>query len=395
MKRLEKWGIILFSCFLASCSNRLSTYYQSEVHENLVQETWPQQAEVNPNRWLANADSWLLTGRSNPREFSTTRSTTPLAQVEIKVHDFNRIKVSGNLYLQLAGHQEHNSVMLIGDNNDVRAIAIEEHNNTLFIHPDEKKYACHLNKVIIRIGIRNLRMLFNQGARISGRNITSDCLNIHSSNGTIMLAGDMNLAALHQQKEGSVTVIGAYTPNLELKVEGNGNVNLSGKVGVHSLIHQGSGSIHIIGADSDQLSISATGSGITTLSGYINLKKISASNNSQVYLYWISSDKGAYIDEKDAARVGLAGTINNLNLDIADTSRFEGQYLHAKNAYVHTRNWAHANMNADKKIFATASDNSSIYFFGSPAIISRYTTENGIVLPVWNDQTMTLPANVR
>ncbi|HSW71621.1 MAG TPA: hypothetical protein VLH77_06575, partial [Gammaproteobacteria bacterium] len=50
--------------------------------------------------------------------------------------------------------------------------------------------------------------------------------------------------------------------------------------------------------------------------------------------------------------------------------------------YVRTREWAHVNVTADDRAFAAADDNSSIYIFGWPNVISPYVNDNAVIIPL-------------
>jgi hypothetical protein len=186
-------------------------------------------------------------------------------------------------------------------------------------------------------------------------------------------------------------VIGADTPALSIKAIGKGNVKIHGRVGIQNILHQGNGEVAILGADSDSLAIQASGNGLTTVVGYVNLKKISAKDSSRVYVYWTNSPS-LYVAASGKTQIGLAGAVTNMNIDITDASRFDGQYLQGNAIYVRTRDWSHANVSSDKKIFAAALGNSSIYIFGSPTMVSRYTSQKGAIIPIWVDSPPPAPA---
>jgi hypothetical protein len=264
-------------------------------------------------------------------------------------------------------------------------------NNTLYIAQVKQAKPANLRNVIVRIGVGNLHKLkVAGGANVEGRNLSSNGLVIDANNngGNVLLSGDMNLMRVTNSGSGCVSVLGAYTPCLDINAYGSGAVNVSGRVGVRNINHTGNSSVNIIGADSNALTVNAV-NGSTTIAGYVNLKKLTANNNSCVLIYWVNSN-GAYIIQRNNSGVGLAGSATMLDLNMANNSRFMGQYLHGGSVYVQTHDTAHANISADKRIFASAVDNSSIYFFGSPSIVSRYTAGKGAVIPVWSE-TNALP----
>ena len=377
---------VMMGFVLTACSSN-NGYDQTQLHNNLLQETWMRCINLNPNSWVKGTDPWFLTGTPNNLEQYNNNAPPSKAMTTLKVQvpDFTNVTISGDFQVQLIGRAQHNSVYVTGSNDATRQIVVEMTNNTLYIHKVKDSKAC-LKNVIVRIYINNLASLKNFGSStIYGRDVTSDHLTINSCNcGNIFLVGNMNLATVNQTGTGTIVVIGAETPCLSIKAIGKGNVKINGRVGIQNIIHQGNGEVAILGASSDSLVIHACGNGLTTVVGYVNLKKISASDSSRVYVYWINSPT-LYINASGKAQIGVAGAVTNMNVDITDASRFEGQYLHGNTVYVRTRNWSHANVFSDNKIFSAALDSSSIYIFGSPTMVSRYTSQKGAIIPIWVD----------
>ncbi len=380
-------SIILLFCTLAACVSNNSGYDQTQLNENLLKETWMQQINLNPNYWVRGADPWYYTGNPNSIEQydNTASPSKAITTLMVRVPDFTNVNVSGDFEVQITGRTEHNSVFIVGPNASTRQIVVEMINNTLYIHKTKDSKDC-LKNVIVRINIHDLHVLKNFGSsNIYGRDVMSNHLMISSCDcGNIFLSGNMNVTRINQTGTGTVAIIGANTPCLGIKVIGNGNVKVNGHVGIQTIYQRGNGDVNILGADSDSLAITTYGNGITSVVGYVNLKKVSAHNTSRVYVYWINSNS-LYVTADGTSHVGLAGAVTNMNVDIIDASRFEGQYLHGDTVYARTRNWSHANISSDKKIFAAALDNSSIYIFGSPTMVSRYTSQKGAIIPIWLD----------
>ncbi len=385
-------SIILLFCTLTACVHN-NSYEQTKLCENLLKETWMQQINLNPNYWVRGADPWYYTG--NPNNIEQYDHNAPASKAittsMIRVPDFTHITVAGDFQVQIVGRATHNSVFIVGSNTATRQVVVEMMNNTLYIHKMKDSKAC-LKNVIVRINIRNLRELKNLGtSNIYGRDVLSDHLMIRSCDcGNIFLSGNMNVSHIYQTGTGTVAVLGANTPCLAIRVVGMGNVKVDGHVGIQTISHQGNGEVSVLGADSDSLAINAGGNGLTSVVGYVNLKKVCATDCSRVYVYWINSNS-LYITESGNARVGLAGAVTNMNVDITDASRFEGQYLRGDTVYVRTRNYSHANVASDNKIFASALDSSSIYILGSPKMVSRYTSQNGAIIPIWVDSPPPAP----
>jgi hypothetical protein len=392
MRKSDLFSYILFVFFfmLTACASN-NGYDQTQVHENLLNETWMHQMDINPSNWTRNADPWFFTG--NPNSIQQYDNTAPaykaITTSMVRVPDFTDVTVSGDFQVQIYGRAEHNSVFIIGPNASTRQIAVEVINNTLYIHKLKDSKVC-LKNVIVRINVRNLHVLKNLGAsNIYGRDITSSQLFISSCDcGNIFLCGNMNLARVSQTGTGTVVVLGANTPCLDIKVIGSGCVKVNGHVGIQNIYHNGNGDVTILDADTDALTINANGYGTTSVVGCVNLKKVRASGCSRVYVYWVSSS-GFYATADGTSRIGLAGTTANMDVDITNASLFEGRYLRGDAVYVRTRDTSHANVASDKKIFAAALDRSSIYIFGSPTMVSRYTSQRGAIIPVWMDTSPT------
>lgn len=382
-KHIVFWIALFAALILSGCANR--DCLRTQVNSCYLHETWLQKINLDSSKWLRCADSWYRTGAPNctERYANAAPPSSAITTMSIKVPNFTGISVNGTFQVQIVGGQMRNGVYIVGPNIETRQVSVEMHGNTLYLSQTKK---CNLNNVIVRIGICNLRSLCNRGcSRIEGKMIDSDQLAITScGSGSILLSGQMNLTKVSQTGAGAVTIIGAHTPSLCIYAYGNGCVNICGRVGVKSIANHGSGTINILGTDTDSLVISTSGRTTTNAVGYANVKKITARDNSRVYMYWVNSCNTVVCASQHAC-IGLAGNAKNLNIDIQGYAQFSGQYLHGGNVYVRTRGCAHANVAADQKIFAAALDHSSIYFFGSPNIVSRYISQSGIVIPVWYD----------
>ncbi len=390
-------SIILLFCTLTACVNNTG-YEQTKLCENLLKETWMQQINHNPNYWVMGADPWYYTGNpNNPAQYDNTAPPSKAITTSmIRVPDcITNVNVSGDFQVQIVGRAEHNSAFIVGSNASTRQVVVEMMNNTLYIHKIKESKDC-LKNVIVRINIRNLRELKNLGtSNIYGRDVISDHLMIRSCDcGNIFLSGNMNVTRINQTGTGTVAILGANTPCLGISVVGNGNVRVDGHVGIQTINHQGNGEVNVLGADTDSLTINAGCNGLTTVVGCVNLKKVCATDCSRVYVHWINSNS-LYVTESGNARVGLAGAVTNMNVDITNASRFEGQYLRGDTVYARTRNYSHANVASDNKIFASALDSSSIYILGSPKMVSRYASQKGAIIPIWYDAPPPAPCPPR
>jgi hypothetical protein len=259
--------------------------------------------------------------------------------------------------------------------------------NTIYLS-QAKNVPCDMRNVIIRIGIRNLNSLSQCGGGIiEGRGILSNCLSITSSGcGNIYLAGRVNLTRVVSTGSGNVNVFGAITPELDIYTSGAGSVNVSGNVGIHSITHHGCGNINIIGANTDGLKIKADGRGKIGINGRVAVDEINAKDHVCVYIYYLNGTMlNVYVT--DYARVGLAGCTTTLYVDAGRSSRFEGHYLYTNDAFVRAHDGAHVNVTAANKLFASSTQNSSVYYFGSPNTLSQFFRESGVIIPILGEKS--------
>jgi hypothetical protein len=384
-------GIAFFCAFiLTSCSYNTGCYSSSSPCSSVdfTKENWLCKINVNSDRWIQNADPWFLTGQANAIECADLHAPYAKGITKMMVRvpdDFTHIKVRGGFQVQIIGGQSHNSVFVLGPNAGARRVAVETRNHTLYVYETKPTgQPCGPNEsvrdVIVRINVKTLHSLSNLGCgTLYGRDIFSKKLILNAAGGNMMLVGKMNLVAVNQTRSGNVTVIGAITPSLKINAFGRGNINISGRIGIQSIINCGSAFIRIIGADTNSLVINAGGNSKTTIVGYVNLKTLRASGNSCVYLYWVNACD-TYITLQDNARVGVAGIVQNLYLDVQGRSYFWGGYLRNNVAYARTRNYAHANVFASEKLFVDAENESSLYYYGSPINVSKFSENRAVVL---------------
>lgn len=387
MKRYIALGMfILSSFFIFGCASRS---YDPYPHTDLTNEQWYRSVNTSAAPWAQGASSWFLTGDPSvtEQEDDAAPISSAISTMMVRVGEFNNVKVDGPFNVQLFGTDEHNSVYVYGPNAGVREVVVEVRNNTLFIRPVKQGTNMpDMRKVIVRIGMTNLSKLTSTGSgRVEGRQLRSNRLEIYSSgSGKMYLAGCIKLRCIVQSGCGTVNVFGATAPVLDISTNGSGCVNVSGNLGLRKITHHGSGNINIIGANGGGAVIYADGSGKIGINGKVCIHEITARDRVCVYAYYVASDS-LNVYTYDNARVGLAGVVNNLYVNASGASRFEGRYLHAQNAYVKARDTSHVNVTASNRIYAGAANGATIYFFGSPNIMSQFTKANGAVIPVWCD----------
>ncbi len=373
----------LLSCLsLVSCVTHTNDFVQSQVQNNLLQENWKSQIDQDPGKWKKHADNWLWYGTPNSLERANRRApySDAMSTMMVRVPDFTQIRVDGDFEVQIDGRYQHNSVYLYGTNTELRQFAVEVRDHVLIIRRVEIKDPRH---VIVRIAIHNLQGLVQNGSgKVQGRFIRANPLSLTAAgSGDVILAGRINVKHVDISGSGDVTLLGAYTPFLRIDSSGSGTLNISGRIGVDTINHSGSGDINLLGVDTSSLSIGAGGTGKIGLKGVANLKQVTANGNVAVYLDQVrSQDIYAYV--RDKAVIGVAGETKTLYIDARGSSTFAGTHLFSRYTYVRTREWAHVNTTADDRAFAAADDNSSIYIFGWPNVISPYVSGNAVVIPL-------------
>lgn len=384
MKRYLLLALVVFSwLLLAGCATHRYPY----LNKHLAHESWMQFVDANPNMWTRGADNWFMTGDPNATEMADRNApySAAISTMMVKVPEFLNIKSNGDFQVQLFGTYGPSSVYVFGPNDAVRSVVVRVHGNTLCI--DQVKNAPRsVRRVIIRVGVNQLGKLVQLGCGpIEAIQMHSMNLSIMSlGKGNIYLAGPVNLSRVTATNAGSVSVFGAVTPNLDIRTSGSGSVNVSGRVGVHTIVHHGVGNINIIGADSDSLRIYTDGRGKIGIRGPVNLREIKARGKTCVFLCNALINGGAYVWAYDYAKVGMAGSADNLYVETYKGARFEGRSMCVMNAFVRAHDWSHINITATNKIFAAATENGSVYFFGQPNIMSQYVGGYGVVLPVWS-----------
>lgn len=384
MNRILVLGLLLLSLIgLVSCSTqRMVGFNPAFTHES-----WMSQVPTSPMPWTRGADRWFVTGDPNATELQNRMAPYSVAMSTVNVHvpDFVNVKIQGDFEVQIFGTYNPNSVYVYGPNDAIRQVSVQVSGNTLCIKQVHTN-SITMQHVIVRIGMNNLVSLMHTGcSRVEGINIRSSGLSIAAyGTGNIYLAGDIPVRRIAQMGIGSVNIFGANTPCLEIRALNNGPVNVSGPhVGLQSIVHHAYGNINVIGATSTGMTITADGSGTIALNGSnININSITATDKVQVYAYNINSTS-LYVRAFKNARVGLMGYASDMYTNAQDNSVIEGRYLCACNAYVRASSCAHINVAAGRKIFASATQDSSVYFYGSPDMMSQFVSGGAVVIPIW------------
>lgn len=373
--------IILFF-LLMSCINTET----KERPQDLTQETWERAVTTNVSQWTKGADHWFFTGDPNGTERigrSAPDSATITTSV-VRVPDFNKIKTDGAYQLQIFGTDERNSVYIFGPHVGVNAVSVTIDGDTLSVRQTNKDISNHLmNGVIVRIGVNHLNRLIQKGCGpVEAIRIQSDSLAITSTStgsGNVYLVGNVNLKRVVLNGAGSISVWGVNSPSLSIHTEGSGALNVKGNMGIRSIVHHGQSDINIIGANSNLLDIDADGAGKISVRGIVNLRRIKAKDEICIYIYDVRS-QCVEANLAGNVRVGLKGYTRDLYVNTINHSIFWGRYLCSRHAYVTARDHSHINVTAGSKIFASAIDQSSIYFYGPANILSEFTKDKGSVV---------------
>lgn len=390
--------VILLALVLSGCTHkRPYPPAPRSINVNLTHETWQAQVENNPNKWSAGADRWFLTGDPNATE--TENRTAPYSEamstMMVKVPNFSKIKINGDFQVQIFGTYGHNSVYLYGPNDVVELAGVEVRGDTLCIS-QVQKVPFRMHKVIVRIGINHLNSLTQMGGNgsIEAIRLQSSSLYIMQgpkAHGNIFLSGNMNVTNIIKLGAGCINVFGVNSPALEIKTEGKGAVNVSGNVGVRLIKRRGKVEINIMGANSDSLVIDADGIGKISLSGPVNIREIYARGSSCIYANHVASNPSLYVYLYGKSKVGLTGYARNLYIDAYGMSLFAGRHLCSQNAFARTADFAHINVSASGKIFAAATNSGSVYFYGMPGILSQFQRDNGLIMPIWYEESRICP----
>ncbi len=391
MKRYVLWGLLILSYFfLVGCA---STSRPVTPNVDLTREGWMPYVDVNPHAWLRGSDRWFISGDPNALEVANRQAplSAAISTMKVRVPDFTQIQANGDFQVQIFGTYGHNTVFIYGPQDAIRQTTVEMRGNTLCL--GQLKYGV-TSKVIIRIGINRFTGLIQMGRGcIEGNQLHADNLYVSSTGmGNIYLAGNINLRRVLNAGRGSINIFGATTPLLDVKTTGIGNVNVIGNVGVRQITHYGSNDINIIGANTAGLRIYSTGRGKIGIKGQVNLCNVVTKGNTCVYIMNVGGGS-LYAYAYDRSSIGLMGATDKLFVDTYQYAQFQGRYLCSRSAFVRAHQWSHINVTATEKIFAAATHDASVYFFGAPAIMSQFVSGNGVVMPIWYQNARVCPVS--
>lgn len=380
MKHYLLIEVLLIALLLASCAPN------PFPRKDYTLETWPRAIETHPNLWLRGADRWFFTARPNLIE-KINRHAPPEAAVSttmVNVGEFKNVYIDGTFQVQIFGTDELNSVYVYGPNAETRAVSVRVKNNTLYVKQFPSDGA-KLERTIVRIGVRKLNRLIQAGCGIiETYHLCSNQLDIMTKargGGNIYIAGPLKIRRILHHGDGTINIFGAVTPWVDIHTNGGGTVNISGRIGVRLIKHEGSGNINIVGGESRALSIFASGSGKISIKGNVNLRSLEARDNVHVYLDCVNSQ---FINASlcNEARIGMKGNVQSLHVLTNDYACFAGRYLLANHAYLKAFGKSHINVSGNE-VYASATENSSIYYFGKRTHLIRFTTDRATVVSMY------------
>lgn len=381
------WIMVFLYFTLSGCAADQNPYLWSVSSK----ENWQQCLPSNPNVWKRGADEWFLKRDPCNLDFHQSQTetgyrTSAMSKMSVAVSDsLNTIKVDGGFQTQIYGTEFHNTVDVYGPSVGISSLTVDADDNGVYVHA-HRDASPEIIKVIVRIGVKQLNNLVQMGCGpIDIIRITSPDLAITTTpqaSGNIYLSGHVRLRQVIQGGSSRITVFGVDTRNLDIQTCGFcGGVNLWGNVGVRSIIHHGMNDINIIGANSPSLCIFADGGGTVAIKGFVRLGKVETHDHAHVYVSQTSS-KLLFVSARDCSLIGLSGSVCNLYANTRDNAGFLAQSLCAQNVYACSHDCSHMNITASKRAFATAKDDSSIYFFGPSYLLTPFKSENGIVVPI-------------
>lgn len=391
VKRALAFAILVVTMLCLSCC---TTYRNPYINQDLTQEKWQREVISSADPFAKGADRWFFNADVSSMEAASHRApySRAVSNMAVAVPNFTDVRVEGAFQVQIFGSFDHNSVVIMGPNAGVRQIVVNVNRNLLDLHQSDKAADRDMKDVIVRIGVMNLRNLSHHGCgTVEGIRVRSDGLCVSTgkkARGNMYLAGDMRLLRINQGGDGMISIFGARSDQLKINTSGCGAVNVTGLIGVNDIYHKGSGDINILGAHSTCLTVYAAGRGKIGLYGdHIGITEIRAKDYTRVYAYPVVDHTGHDLNvfTFGHAKVGLMGAADDIYINSAGSSQFYGRYLCVQDAYARASEQSHINISARGKIFAAATQNGSVYFFGSPSLMSQFLRGNGTVIPIWSN----------
>jgi hypothetical protein len=292
----------------------------------------------------------------------------------IRAPSFDSIKISGDFQVQIVGNPNVNGVEIEGPNAAVRSLAVKVNNNVLCLEQADKAPAS-IKRVVVHVSMRQFRALVHNGTgRVEGVKLFGNNVTVESTGyGNIFLAGHLNVKCIISRGAGCINIFTVCADGTVIETTGAGDVNLDAKDGVElrTISHKGTGNINIIGAMSHGLVVHAEGKGKIGILGRVKVNEIKASGETCVFIA-SSASSVACIYVYDDARVGIAGSAGTLYGYTMRTSRLMARNLVAQTSYVEASDTSHMNVMATDRMFASAKNYATIYYYGNTAILEPF-----------------------
>lgn len=253
---------------------------------------------------------------------------------------FTRVKVIGNIDVNLHTGYQRPHVVLHGDARDLALLKVTVSDSQLRLSLD-KTYP-HYGRVRV--------------------DINSRYLNVFEYHGVGIIRGK-----------------GLNSRLLDLIIENQGPTTLQGQLGVHYLYITGNGYSQIQGIQSPDLKIKLAGQAKVKLVGVVHLTHLNMKGDSWLSFYWVKSDFLS-IRGYDKSFIQLAGAVDKLDVELWNQSRFNGRYLRAQRSFVKTHHESVAEISAVKRQHTLATDISDIRFFNIPNMKTDFMAFGGAVL---------------
>ena len=289
-----------------------------------------------------------LVGCAHVRSKMNAHSTNPqcmgskvVTSVEKKVGQFESVYVENNINVSLHSGYKHPKVILKGAASDLKNVFVSNHHGRLEVSVGEGFPKCGPVTAVIRGG---------------------------------------HFSRFEYQGSGVVKGTKLNLSYLDLVIDNErGSTTLGGHVGVRSIKLTGEGPTTITGLDSPHLNLNLNGRTTLDLKGKANVGNIVVNDYARVKLYWANSKK-LKIRGYGHANIQLAGLAQEMNLELCDMAHFNGRYLRASRAWVKTHGRSVAEIVADDRQHALASDTSDIYYYYLPDMGTDFLAFNGAVL---------------
>jgi|GEM_PF-820636 len=199
---------------------------------------------------------------------------------------------------------------------------------------------------------------------------------------------DINVPQLHRfmyQGQGTITAHKIDAHPLDISIDNNQRSMWSGHLGLRYLTLKGRGSTEISGIHSQNLSVKLEGSPHVILRGEASLRHLYTEGDGWLNLYWVKGSR-VVVRSTGSTRVSLAGSVEVLDACFSGKTRFDGQYLRAKESFIKTNDEAVAKISTVGDQHTLARHMSDIYYYNRPDRRTDYMTRNAAVLDMRSDE---------